>query len=142
MLQLPPLRTSAFPPLPTPRPAHGQWQQLRIKPAGQSSGRGSGEGTALSSALSSRTGPDRLPWPYLDPCLDPTLDARLDPCLDPRLDPRLDPPPTLAMALPPLSWLLRLAAICHLTMLLAGEWGGSGHEQGRGAPSLTSTPQA
>nr|KAF6409531.1 C-X3-C motif chemokine ligand 1 [Rousettus aegyptiacus] len=25
------------------------------------------------------------------------------------------------MALPPLSWLLRLAAICHLTMLLAGQ---------------------
>lgn len=32
------------------------------------------------------------------------------------------------MAPPPLSWLLRVAALCHLTMLLAGEWAGLLHE--------------
>ena len=45
------------------------------------------------------------------------------------------------MALLPLSWLLRLTALCHLIVLLAGEWGGLRHERGWGAPSPTSAPQ-
>lgn len=47
-----------------------------------------------------------------------------------------------AMALPPLSWLLRFTALCHLIVLLAGECGGLRHERGGGAPSPTSAPQA
>lgn len=38
------------------------------------------------------------------------------------------PPPAPAMGLPPLSWLSCLAVLCHLVVLLAGEWGGLRHE--------------
>ncbi|XP_032342284.1 fractalkine [Camelus ferus] len=51
------------------------------------------------TALSFNEGPCRLL------CHPPTPDSHL----------------SSAMALPPLSWLLRLAAFCHLTMLLAGQ---------------------
>lgn len=47
---------------------------------------------------------------------------------------RASPAPP-AMAPPPLPWLLRLAALCHLTALLAGEWGGLLQQLGRGAPA-------
>lgn len=46
------------------------------------------------------------------------------------------------MALLPLSWLLRLTALGHLIVLLAGECGGFRHKRGWGAPSPTSAPQA
>lgn len=83
----------------------------------ESSG-GGGEGTAWSLDA----GPGCHPWPHLDPCLEPC--------------------PPSAMAPPPLSWLFRLAALCHLTMLLAGERVEGGQGQGGGDPGPTSPPQA
>lgn len=70
-----------------------------------------------------------------------SLDARPGRLPRPSRDPHLDSRPPSAMAPPPLSWLLRLAVLCHLTMLLAGECGGCGYEPHFGPWGLTSGPQ-